>query len=169
VVLAENIRWGNLRRLDVKALVDKVNRHDLWLEAEGIGVTIFRHRLRACPKHSSMGRFSTPTTSPLISKALRSRRSPNWNNGKDCKSMTATARKIAMLPQTVEDPRGESVVAFTLRAKPSPRPLLQRLSSIGEKVLPPLIMTAVLLIVWQWHSALRFNPAVSITGSDGCQ
>jgi nitrate/nitrite transport system permease protein len=63
--------------------------------------------------------------------------------------MTATARKIAMLPQTVEDPRGESVVAFTPRAKPSARPLLQRLSSIGEKVLPPLIMTAVLLIIWQ--------------------
>ena len=32
---------------------------------------------------------------------------------------------------------------------PSSRPLLQRLSSIGEKVLPPLIMTAVLLIIWQ--------------------
>jgi nitrate/nitrite transport system permease protein len=63
--------------------------------------------------------------------------------------MTATARKIAMLPQTVEDPRKESVVAFTPRAKPSPRPLLQRLSSISEKVLPPLIMTAVLLIIWQ--------------------
>jgi nitrate/nitrite transport system permease protein len=63
--------------------------------------------------------------------------------------MTATARKIAMLPQTVEDPRKESVVAFTPRAKPSPRSLLQRLSSIGEKVLPPLIMTAVLLIIWQ--------------------
>jgi nitrate/nitrite transport system permease protein len=29
------------------------------------------------------------------------------------------------------------------------RPLLQRLSSISEKVLPPLIMTAVLLIIWQ--------------------
>ena len=63
--------------------------------------------------------------------------------------MTATARKIAMLPQTVEDPRKESVVAFTPRAKPSSRPLLQRLSSIGEKILPPLIMTAVLLIIWQ--------------------
>jgi nitrate/nitrite transport system permease protein len=63
--------------------------------------------------------------------------------------MTATARKIAMLPQTVEDPRKESVVAFTPRTKPSSRPLLQRLSSIGEKVLPPLIMTAVLLIIWQ--------------------
>ena len=63
--------------------------------------------------------------------------------------MTATARKIAMLPQTVEDPRKESVVAFTPRTKPSSRPLLQRLSSIGEKILPPLIMTAVLLIVWQ--------------------
>ena len=63
--------------------------------------------------------------------------------------MTATARKIAMLPQTVEDPMNESVVAFTPRAKPSLRPLLQRLSSIGEKVLPPLIMTAVLLIIWQ--------------------
>ena len=63
--------------------------------------------------------------------------------------MTATARKIAMLPQTAEDPRKESVVAFTPRAKPSSRPLLQRLSSIGEKILPPLIMTAVLLIIWQ--------------------
>ncbi len=63
--------------------------------------------------------------------------------------MTATARKIAMLPQTVEDPRKESVVAFTPRTKPSSRPLLQRLSSLGEKVLPPLIMTAVLLIIWQ--------------------
>jgi nitrate/nitrite transport system permease protein len=63
--------------------------------------------------------------------------------------MTATARKIAMLPQTVEDPRKESVVAFTPRTKPSARPLLQHLSSIGEKVLPPLIMTAVLLIIWQ--------------------
>ena len=63
--------------------------------------------------------------------------------------MTATARKIAMLPQTVEDPRKESVVAFTPRAKSSSRPLLQRLSSIGEKVLPPLVMTAVLLIIWQ--------------------
>jgi nitrate/nitrite transport system permease protein len=63
--------------------------------------------------------------------------------------MTATVRKIAMLPQTVEDPRKESVVAFTPRTKPSSRPLLQRLSSIGEKVLPPLIMTAVLLIIWQ--------------------
>ena len=63
--------------------------------------------------------------------------------------MTATARKIAMLPQTVEDPRKESVVAFTPRTKPSSRPLLQRLSSIGEKVLPPLVMTAVLLIIWQ--------------------
>ena len=63
--------------------------------------------------------------------------------------MTATARKIAMLPQTVEDPRKESVVAFTPRTKPSSRPLLQRLSSIGEKILPPLIMTAVLLIIWQ--------------------
>ena len=63
--------------------------------------------------------------------------------------MTATARKIAMLPQTVEDPRKESVVAFTPRAKPSSRPLLQRLSSIGEKILPPLIMTAVLLMIWQ--------------------
>ena len=63
--------------------------------------------------------------------------------------MTATARKIAMLPQTVEDPRKESVVAFTPRAKSPSRPLLQRLSSIGEKVLPPLIMTAVLLIIWQ--------------------
>jgi nitrate/nitrite transport system permease protein len=63
--------------------------------------------------------------------------------------MTATARKIAMLPQTVEDPRNESVVAFTPRAKSSLRPLLQRLSSLGEKVLPPLIMTVVLLIIWQ--------------------
>ncbi len=63
--------------------------------------------------------------------------------------MTATARKIAMLPQTVEDPRKESVVAVTPRTKPSSRPLLQRLSSIGEKVLPPLIMTAALLIIWQ--------------------
>jgi nitrate/nitrite transport system permease protein len=63
--------------------------------------------------------------------------------------MTATARKITMLPQTVEDPRKESVVAFTPRAKPSPRPLLQRLSPIGEKLLPPLIMTAVLLVIWQ--------------------
>lgn len=63
--------------------------------------------------------------------------------------MTATARKIAMLPQTVEDPRKERVIAFTPRAKSSYRPLLQRLSSIGEKVLPPLIMTAVLLIIWQ--------------------
>jgi nitrate/nitrite transport system permease protein len=62
--------------------------------------------------------------------------------------MTATARKITMLPQTVEDPRAESVVAFTPRKFPS-RPLLQRLSSIGEKVLPPLIMTAVLLVIWQ--------------------
>ena len=64
--------------------------------------------------------------------------------------MTATARKIAMLPQTVEDPRKESVVAFTPRAKSLSRPLLQRLSSIGEKVLPPLVMTAVLLIIWQF-------------------
>ena len=63
--------------------------------------------------------------------------------------MTATVRKIAMLPQTVEDTRGESVVAFTPRANPSPRPLLQRLSSVGENVLPPLVMTAVLLIIWQ--------------------
>jgi nitrate/nitrite transport system permease protein len=63
--------------------------------------------------------------------------------------MTATVRKIAMLPQTVEDPRKESVVAFTPRAKSSSRPLLQRLSSVGEKVLPPLVMTAVLLIIWQ--------------------
>ena len=63
--------------------------------------------------------------------------------------MTATARKIAMLPQTVEDLRKESVVAFTPRAKSLSRPLLQRLSSIGEKVLPPLVMTAVLLIIWQ--------------------
>jgi len=54
-----------------------------------------------------------------------------------------------MLPQTVEDPRKESVVAFTPRTKPSSRPLLQRLSLIGEKVLPPLIMTAVLLVIWQ--------------------
>jgi nitrate/nitrite transport system permease protein len=54
-----------------------------------------------------------------------------------------------MLPQTVEDPRKESVVAFTPRTKPSSRPLLQRLSSIGEKVLPPLFMTAGLLIIWQ--------------------
>ena len=64
--------------------------------------------------------------------------------------MTATVRKIAMLPQTVEDPRKESVVAFTPRAKSFSRPLLQRLSSIGEKVLPPLVMTAVLLIIWQF-------------------
>ena len=63
--------------------------------------------------------------------------------------MTATARKITMLPQTVEEPRLESVIAFTPRMKSPSRPLLQRLSSIGEKVLPPLIMTAVLLIVWQ--------------------
>jgi len=63
--------------------------------------------------------------------------------------MTATVRKIAMLPQTVEDLRKESVVAFTPRAKSLSRPLLQRLSSIGEKVLPPLVMTAVLLIIWQ--------------------
>ena len=62
--------------------------------------------------------------------------------------MTATARKITMLPQTVEDPRAESVVAFTPRKSPS-RPLLQRLSPIGEKLLPPLIMTAVLLVIWQ--------------------
>jgi nitrate/nitrite transport system permease protein len=54
-----------------------------------------------------------------------------------------------MLPQTVEDPRKESVVAFTPRAKSLSRPLLQRLSSVGEKVLPPLVMTAVLLIIWQ--------------------
>ena len=64
--------------------------------------------------------------------------------------MTAAARKIAMLPQSVEDPRNESVVAFTPRAKSLSHPLLQRLSSIGEKVLPPLVMTAVLLIVWQF-------------------
>jgi nitrate/nitrite transport system permease protein len=63
--------------------------------------------------------------------------------------MTVTARKIAMLPQTVEDPRNESVVAFTPRARSSYRPLLQGLSSISEKILPPLIMTAVLLIIWQ--------------------
>ena len=63
--------------------------------------------------------------------------------------MTATARKIAMLPQTVEEPRAESVVAFTPRMKSPSRPLLHRLSSLGEKVLPPLIMTAVLLIIWQ--------------------
>jgi nitrate/nitrite transport system permease protein len=62
--------------------------------------------------------------------------------------MTATVRKITMLPQTLEDPRAESIVAFTPRKSPS-RSLLQRLSSIGEKVLPPLIMTAVLLVIWQ--------------------
>jgi nitrate/nitrite transport system substrate-binding protein len=39
--LAENIRWGKLATdTDVKALVDKVNRHDLWLEAaKELGVT----------------------------------------------------------------------------------------------------------------------------------
>ena len=39
--LAENIRWGKFAPdLDVKALVDKVNRHDLWLEsAKELGVT----------------------------------------------------------------------------------------------------------------------------------
>ena len=39
--LAENIRWGKFAPdLDVKALVDKVNRHDLWLEAaKELGIT----------------------------------------------------------------------------------------------------------------------------------
>jgi nitrate/nitrite transport system substrate-binding protein len=39
--LAENIRWGKFSPdLDVKALVDKVNRHDLWLEAaKELGIT----------------------------------------------------------------------------------------------------------------------------------
>jgi nitrate/nitrite transport system permease protein len=62
--------------------------------------------------------------------------------------MTATARKITMLPKTMKERQAESVVAFTPRKSQS-RPLLQILSSIGEKVLPPLIMTAVLLVIWQ--------------------
>jgi nitrate/nitrite transport system substrate-binding protein len=31
--LTENIRWGKCRPTDVKALVDKVNREDLWRDA----------------------------------------------------------------------------------------------------------------------------------------
>ena len=63
--------------------------------------------------------------------------------------MTATARKIMEPTETVESPRVESVIAFTPRVKSQSRPLLQYLLPLAGKLLPPLVMTMVLLIIWQ--------------------
>jgi nitrate/nitrite transport system permease protein len=63
--------------------------------------------------------------------------------------MTATARKITETAQLTGVSGGESVVAFTPKTKPKSRPFKQRLSSIVETLLPPLVMTAILLIIWQ--------------------
>ena len=63
--------------------------------------------------------------------------------------MTATARKIMEPTETIESPRVESVVVFTPRIRSQSRPLLQYLSPLAGKLLPPLVMTAVLLTIWQ--------------------
>ena len=51
--ITENIRWGKFEpTLDIKALVNKTNRSDLWLEAaKGLG-------LKATPLGDSRGKFA---------------------------------------------------------------------------------------------------------------
>jgi nitrate/nitrite transport system permease protein len=63
--------------------------------------------------------------------------------------MTAAARKLPQNPLPVEITKAESVVAFTPKTKAKLRPFLQRFSSLAETVLPPLVMTAILLVIWQ--------------------
>jgi hypothetical protein len=79
--LAENIRWGKFAPdTDIKALVDKVNREDIWREPPRISASprpTFRHRPRAARKPSSTARSSTRRTRPPISTAWRSRPPPD--------------------------------------------------------------------------------------------
>ena len=63
--------------------------------------------------------------------------------------MTATARKMIDPTETMESPRAESVIAFIPRVKSQPHPLLQYLSPLAGKLLPPLVMAMVLLVIWQ--------------------
>jgi nitrate/nitrite transport system permease protein len=63
--------------------------------------------------------------------------------------MTAAARKLPQNPLPVEINKAESVVTFTPKTKAKSRPFLQRFSSLAETVLPPLVMTAILLVIWQ--------------------
>ena len=72
--VTENIRWGKFEpTTDIKALVDKVNREDLWREAaKALGVAaadIPASDRRAARRPSSTARSSIPTTRPPTSTA----------------------------------------------------------------------------------------------------
>jgi nitrate/nitrite transport system substrate-binding protein len=71
--LAENIRWGKFApTTDIKALVDQVNREDLWREAAkdlGVAAPTSRRLHRAASRPSSTARSSIPPTRPPISTA----------------------------------------------------------------------------------------------------
>ena len=75
--VTEDIRWGKFEpRTDIKALVDKVNREDLWREAaKELSVSGGRHsghRRRAARRPSSTARSSIPKIRRPTSRACRS-------------------------------------------------------------------------------------------------
>ena len=80
--LTEDIRWGKFEpTVDAKALIDKVNREDIWREAaKALGVAgrpRFPPRRRAARRPSSTARSSIRTIRPPTSRASRSSASPD--------------------------------------------------------------------------------------------
>ena len=100
----ENIRW-KFAPTGVKALVDKVNRHDLWLESARNGLTTFRNRRHATQTVSNAS--FDPTIRPPHLEPCDQEDRLLENEGR--KSMTATARKIAMFPKQWHT-RGEALL-----------------------------------------------------------
>ncbi len=73
--VTEDIRWGKFEpTTDIKALVDKVNREDLWREAaksrSASRPPTSRHRRRAARRPSSTARCSIPANPRAYLKSL---------------------------------------------------------------------------------------------------
>ena len=145
--LTENQRWGMMAAdLDTKAIIAKVNREDLWREAakndRRRGDRHAGKRRRAARRRSSTARCSIPPIPRPTSPACRSRR---WRDGGGRQSNARIRRRCH--PGAGRHGRDRAVPAADAACPRARR--AKRARHLARIVLPPLIVIAVTLFVWQ--------------------
>ena len=155
--LAENMRWGKFEtNTDAKALVDKVNRADLWREAakdaRRRGRPTSRPATAAAWRPSSTARCSIRTIRRPISRACRSSASPDRRRTGSwfIPHASSPSRNPKMSSAEPSRPR-------CIRWHRKPVSVLSRAVRLGAgivtQVAPPVLTIALLLLrlADRWH------------------
>ena len=149
--VTEDIRWGKFEpTTDIKALVDKVNREDLWREAaKALAVAGRRHPDLDVTRQGDVlrrqgvrsGRNRPPTSRACRSSGLKF-------EGHRRRDMNMPVLKTE--PQTIARAPSATVVALNA---PTPGFLRSRIlpaaRTVAVSTLPPLVMLCILLGLWQ--------------------